>query len=788
MPSFTPGHHTLAYNFNSPSPYAGPRRSPRWPWVFASILLIAVVGVSTILLQNGLSSGGNQGNRDLALITPTSEITMAPSQTPVPSPTPVSLEDSTELATEWITLWMNEDYAAMYHLTSAATRDNMTERAFVDKYTGVQRVAGINRINARLDGEVNEQGLVNVAVTYDSGLVGEIPQTMELAMIHESMGWRVIWSPSLIFTELGSNGCVDWTGESFTRGRILDSQGRVFAEDAKVTRVSVVPADMIDPEWAYSSLSEVLGMDRSTIEARVNANPNANWEVVLKDMPADQEISLLNSLGDIDGVRIHPATQRHYPYGSSAVHLVGYVSLVTAEDIERDNSLLEGQLIGRTGIEYGANDILSGKPGGTLYAVDCTSRTKRAEIASAQGQPPVDIYLTVDAEFQKAVDESMYHAEKEIDGPNGKKITIGQRGAAVVIDPRTGAIMAMVSHPSFDPNGIITGNISAEDQALLDDPVMLAWLNRAVNQPLPTGSIFKVITTAGGMHTLNYTDQELLNCPATFELGGQTYKDWMMQPGLTAVGMLTLHQALVNSCNTVFYGIGEQMDYVDSYALANMARSFGLGEPVAVPYFPANTSGTVPDPTWKLENKNDGWATGDNVLLAIGQGDLTATPLQMAVAYAAIANGGDVLVPYVIDRTQVAGEDAVQVGERQVKNHLPLSDTQIGWIQSALRDQTSDPNGYGSSRIFGSFPWSISGKTGTAQNERANEDERPHSWFAAYAPYPGNGEPAEIASIVMFENTGEGVTFAAPVTKEIYQIYLDRFRGAYVLPDTRQWL
>ena len=776
----------MAYNFNSPSPYAGPRRSPKWPWVFASILAIAVLGATGILLNSGMGADETpRGDGDLALITPTSEGSLNPTQTPVPSPTPGSLEYPTELATEWISLWMAEDYAGMYQLTSAATHDSMTESAFVTKYTGVAREAGINKVSVRLDGDISDQGTVKMVVTYESGLVGELQQEMELAMISESAGWRVIWTPSLIFTELGNNGCVAWIGESYTRGRILDSQGRVFAEDAGVTRVSVIPANITDPSYTYSELARVLDMKESDIQARVDANPNANYEVVLKDMPEKQEINLLNELGDLDGVTIQAATQRTYHYGASAVHLVGYVSLATAEDIEQDESIVEGQLIGRDGVEYGANDILTGKPGGTLYAVECTTRAKRAEIASTEGQPPADVYLTVDAEFQKDVDEAMYGAEKEVTNSDGTKVKVGERGAAVILDPETGAILAMVSHPSFDPNGMITGNLSEKDQALLSDPIMMAWLNRAVNQPLATGSIFKVITTAGAMDTLNYTDQTLVDCPATFELGGQTYKDWTVDNQVPPQGTLTLHQALVNSCNTVFYGIGKDMDAVDPYALPNMAKSFGLGQPVNVAYFPSGTSGTVPDPDWKLKNYNDGWATGDNVLLAIGQGYLEATPLQMAVAYAAIANGGDVLVPYVVAKTQVEGEDAVTVGKKEVRNELPLSDQQIEWIQAALRSQTSDPYGYGSSKVFGDFPWSISGKTGTAQNDREFEDGRPHSWFAAYAPYPGDGEDPEIASIVMFEGTGEGVSYAAPVTKVIYQLYLDSYRGVLVQVDNK---
>lgn len=764
----------MAYNFNSPSPYSVPRKPPKWPWAFASILLIAVIAATGVLLQNGVMlGGGSRGDRDLALITPTPEELQPPTVTPIPSPTPVNLEYPNELATEWASLWSNQDYAAMYQLTSAATRDNMTESAFVSKYADIQRVSGINDINIRIVDDVDEQGTARMEVVYESGLVGTLTQEMELQMIQESRGWRVVWTPSLIFTELGSNGCIAWTGETFQRGRILDSQGRVFAEDVDVTRVSVIPANITDPTLVYPELARVLDMDQAEIERRVNASPNASWAVALKDMPDSEEINLLNAFSEFSGVTVHPATQRHYPYGSAAVHLVGYVTLASAEDIAADESIVEGQLVGRIGVEYGANDLLTGKPGGTLSAVECTTRAKRAEIATAEGERPVDIYLTVDAEFQKQVDEALYTAEREIEDEDGEKITIGQRGAVVVMDPETGAILAMVSHPSFDPNGYITQNFTEEDEFNINDNVMLAWLNRAVSQPLETGSIFKVITTAGAMETLGYSNETLVDCPPIYELGGNTYADWTVDNQVPPQGMLTLHQALVNSCNTVFYQIGEDMDRVDPYALPNMSRAFGLGQPVNIPYFPSGVTGTIPDPDWKRENIDDGWATGDNVLLAIGQGYMQGTPLQMTIAYAAIANGGYVLTPYVVDKTQAPGEDPVQVGERTVRNELPLTKEQIGWIQAALRAQTTDPYGYGTSHIFGDFPFSISGKTGTAQNERANEGNRPHSWFAAYAPYPGDYGEADLASIVMVENTGEGVTYATPVTKIIYQHWMD---------------
>jgi len=234
-----------------------------------------------------------------------------------------------------------------------------------------------------------------------------------------------------------------------------------------------------------------------------------------------------------------------------------------------------------------------------------------------------------------------------------------------------------------------------------------------------------------------------------------------------AQGTLNLHWALVNSCNTIFYQIGNSLDEKDEELLPNMAKAFGLGAPTGIPYL-AEVAGIVPDPAWKQEVLEDYWARGDAVNLSIGQGYLEATPLQMANAYAAIANGGDVLQPYIVEYTRNDDGSDTRVGKRKVAQKLPLKESQIEQIQSALRDQTSNQFGSGSAKVFGDFDWPIAGKTGTAQNDM-NREQKPHAWFAAFGPYE---DEATITSIVMVESSGEGVTFAAPRTRQIYEYYL----------------
>lgn len=763
----------MAYHPDPRSPYAAPYRPPRWPWVFATILLVAVILASTLLVAGEIRPGSDDdGDQQLAMQqSPVAESvstqtpTPPPTQTPVPTATSVDVGAPTRIAENWISFWEAGDYAGMYDLTTEATRKTMSRDEFVSRYTDIQQEAGLTKIEADVSQSAGLDGSVPFTVTFTSSLVGDIKEDNAVHLIREDDGWKVAWTPSTMFKDLGASGCVDFVGELTDRGRILDRNGKVLAEDAEVARISVVPGQVEDPDTVYPELSNIIEMPVDEIQKKVDAAGAPNWAIPLKDLPSDQSTDLLNALQPFRGVQVQRATARNYPYGPVTAHLVGWVSIATQEDIQDDESGLAqpDQMLGRSGLELGANDVLSGKPGGELLIVECETRAERAVLGESQGVPPKDITLTVDVEFQKAVDAALTAQEQQ--NPDEKDDIMGQRSAAVIIDPRNGAVLAMVSHPTFDPNGFITGDFSEKDLEVMQDPALRAQTNRATRESYPTGSIFKVITTSAAMHDLDYTGDTEINCPASFSIGDQTWNDWVVENGLSAQGLLTLHQGLVRSCNTVFYQIGEALDKQDEEALPDMAKAFGLGTSTGIPYL-SDLDGTIPDPEWKLEVVGDGWSRGDAVNLSIGQGYMEATPLQMANAYAAIANGGTLLQPYVVDKTQAAGEEPEQVGEREELGKIPLDDAQMTELQSALRDQTSNPNGVGSAKVFGDFGWPISGKTGTAQLDFV---EAPHSWFAAYGPAD---DTATIASVVLIENMGEGVTYAAPATKDIYTAYI----------------
>ncbi|MDQ3227170.1 MAG: penicillin-binding transpeptidase domain-containing protein, partial [Chloroflexota bacterium] len=376
-------------------------------------------------------------------------------------------------------------------------------------------------------------------------------------------------------------------------------------------------------------------------------------------------------------------------------------------------------------------------------------------IAAREPVPPRDVTLTIERNFQTAVFDAL-RAQGSL------------QGAGVILDPRTGAVLALASVPSYDPNGFVLG-FGPQERAMMRSEAQRPLLSRAAEGIYPTGSAFKPITFAAAMEGLGYTPDTVLDCPSTFQLEGasQVWEDWTVAYGVGAQGPLTLHQALVNSCNTIFYGIGRDLDVMDPEYLPQMTKAFGLGAPTGIPYLP-EAGGVVPDPGWKLAAIGDYWATGDAVNLAIGQGFLEATPLQLATAYAAIANGGYLLQPFIVSAIVDQNGVAEAAGERVVRGRLPISGPTLTALQAALRAQTSDPNGAGSYRVFGDMVWPIAGKTGTAQRN-ASATAKPHSWFAGFGPY---GEQSEIASAVMFESVGEGVSFAAPATRRIYDAWV----------------
>ena len=782
------------------SPYATRRSGPNW---FLGVGLIAalVLGVGLGLMLSGGLPGFGRGDKDnpeqssavVAAVLPTTApdvrepestattIPPSPSATEVPpnvatnaasteqtdatdipvptletfdagTPTP-SIELPAEAADRFASLWTAGNFSDVYEMLDSSTRATIAKQDFIDRFTGIATEIGLVSTTVTTTGSPDLNLQVPIKMVYETGTVGEIKETKSIQLVQEDDAWKVQWSPDLIFNKLG-DGCVNFSVETVRRGSILDRNGKPLAYDGAASVVGVIPSQFVDETSEVKALAKLVGMKEADIRS-MYADADPSWFVPIKQYPNEIDDAMKSALSKIPGAALRSETSRIYPLGEKAAHITGYVTRVTQEDLDNDptGELAGVDWVGRAGVEAGANDLLTGTPGGRLMVVDCSNRAERTEITSRKATQPDDVILSIDSDFQSTVYDAL-----------GKDVS----GSAVIIDPRTGGIMALASVPSYDPNWFITG-MTDDDSTYINDEVKRPLLDRAAEAAYPTGSIFKVITMAAGMHDLGYTGDTQIDCPQDFSLPGtdQVWRDWTYEEGLGAQGMLTLHTALVNSCNTVFYQVGASLDEKGENLLPDMAKAFGLGSPTGIPYFP-EVAGVIPDPKWKQDVMDDYWARGDAVNMAIGQGFVEATPLQMANAYTAIANGGTLLQPFIVEYVKKADGSQEKIGKRTKIGELPLTKDQVAEIQSALRDQASNTWGAGSTRIFGSWAWPIAAKTGTAQNQ-ATTAQTPHSWFAAFGPY---GDTATIASIVMIESSGEGITYAAPRTATIYEAYL----------------
>jgi penicillin-binding protein 2 len=438
---------------------------------------------------------------------------------------------------------------------------------------------------------------------------------------------------------------------------------------------------------------------------------------------ADRD-DLSQKIGTFPGVALHDRPSRVYPLGPAAAHVVGYVGHPTADELRTlsDAGYDESAWIGHAGIEAWGEQLLAGTRGGSIQIVDQGGRVLR-NVAHTAAEPGQDIKLNLDAAIQTAAATAL-----------GDKT-----GSVVVLDPRDNSILALASEPSFDPNQFVIGLSDAEWQQLNgpEHPLVL----RASEAAYPTGSIFKVITMAAGLEQGGFKPSNTFDCGLDWTgLPGTTLHNWEPQ------GTLNLTQALTESCNPAFYSIGLKLDALDPTILPTTARAFGLGQATRTAGI-HEVPGTVPDPDWKQKQLHEPWTSGDSVNLAIGQGYLLATPLQMANAYAALGRAADLLVPNLVaDRP------------RETIGSLNLTPATRAAILDGMKRVTSTPQGT-AYYAFRDERLPIAAKTGSAENE--NPDA--HAWFVGFTP-PDN---PSLLVLVMVEGGQHGGTVAAPVARTL---------------------
>ncbi len=696
------------------------------------------------------------------------EATLTPLPTNTPEPTATSIPDGAEgIGLAFYRAWEAKDYLGMYSLLSPQSQALVDSRTFVDFYEDMMESATVlvissQPLSSRQEGERAELG---VRVTWDTAAVGQVTRDHVADLVFSDGRWGVVWDESLILPELDGGQRLYTEHRIPARANIYDSEGDALAYQGSVITLGVIPGRIEDEPGLLAALSQVLNMTTDDIKF-LYAAALPDWYVPIGDITGEimeENFGLMQPyIGT--GLVTEDRLSRLYTPEGIAPHIVGYTGYIPAETV--DQYTAQGyrgdEQVGLAGIESWGEEYLSGDRGGVLSVVGPSGEHIQT-IAEQEPKQSRSIYTTIERDFQAGVEQAL--ADLIASHP------LAEAGSAVVIDVNSGAIRAMASYPDYNPAIFdpLRINANVELGRVLNDPGR-PLLNRVTQGEYPAGSTFKLITFSAAMNSGLYTPASRYTSTGTWNRLGESFvkRDW--REG--GHGTVSLSQALVVSCNSCFYDVGYTLDQTDPFILPNTARGFGLDQPTGIEGLP-EVGGTIPDPDWKLENVGEGWVPGDSVNMAIGQGFVQVTPLQMARIIAAIANGGTLYKPTIIDRIGAASGAPEETWPVEEQGELPLAPEYLQAIQDSLNKVTSDAFGTASFQ-FEDFPVPTAGKTGTAETVIDNS----HAWFVGYAPSEpytqADGtviEEPEIAVVVMIENSGEGSEVAAPVFRRIIELY-----------------
>ena len=539
------------------------------------------------------------------------------------------------------------------------------------------------------------------------------------------------------------------------RGRIYDYKGVLLAGNRPSFNLYLDPFYIKGRETkVLKLLAELLEEDYGVLkEEYIYQKRQAYGEVLLRRGLDRDTVARIEARGYyLPGLKLVAQPERFYPFGKEFFHLIGYVSPITREELRRlKNKGYESQdFLGKAGLEKLFESELRGKKGELELERDAFGRIVKV-VEERLPIPGKDLYLTVDSRLQREI----------------FKLLKDRSGAVVVLSPKDGSLKALVSSPAPDANKFVEGFPHSEWERLRSDPKH-PFLNKALQSYHP-GSTFKPVTLLAALKAGLIDPEENLYCPGFYRLGRRLFRCWHRG----GHGKVALVRAIAQSCDTYFYILGERLD-IDY--LADFARACGFGRPSGLG-LPGEAPGLVPDRKWKKQKQKGPWHKGETLIMAIGQGALEVNLVQLTKFYAALANGGKLLKPYVVARLlSPEGEEIKDFGP-VVEAELPVRPEFIAEIHKGLVEAVNSKHGTGKkARVEGIL---VAGKTGTAQvirlkkkelkkkEEEIPYEQRDHAWFVAYAP----AEAPEIVVGVFIEHGGHGGSTAAPLAGKILKTY-----------------
>ena len=541
------------------------------------------------------------------------------------------------------------------------------------------------------------------------------------------------------------------------RGRILDRTGVALALNDQTYRVVLLPEQVNDLEDLLAKISsyvEIDDADRKRIEREFKERNGFNAIVIHDNLTRDQMDVIAVHTPELPGVDIDAGEVRSYPYGETTAHLLGYVGTASQAEIDDadddDSSVLSvpGFRIGKNGIEKQYEEQLRGEAGDTEMEVNAHGRVVQ-ELVSHPPTPGDELTLAIDIGLQQFMQQRLAREEG---------------AAAVVLDIHSGEVLALSSQPSFDPN-LFTFGISQDDWDKLNDDIHSPLLNKVITGVYAPGSTFKPIVAMAALEADIIEPEAKTFCPGYYEFGGHIFHCWKHG----GHGHVNMVEAIAGSCDTYFYDLGHRVG-IDK--IQAMAQRFGLGQKLGID-LPHERSGFVPSRAWKQATRHQPWEQGETLIAAIGQGYMLASPLQLAVMAARIANNGYAVIPHV----------AQKIGDKPVAPQtwpsMDFDPRHLEIVRQGMSDVINSPSGTAYAARIMQEGMEMAGKTGTAQvrhiseaeheegvtkNEALPWKERDHALFAGFAPI---GDPRYAIGVIV-EHGGSGAHQAAPIARDIF--------------------
>ncbi len=651
-----------------------------------------------------------------------------------PAPEPVAIA--------YAKAWMASDYNTMWQQLTPESQQRVGTAGFVDRLPRIAEEMSLSSLDVKVGEALHprlpggspdpNRATIPLNVTYATSKVGTFTRSTDLRLVLQGekaqAKWRIDWTPETILPGLSTGRLVRMTRLPTTRGRIVTRDGTELASFGEATEVGVVPGQIRSESGLLASLSAVVGMKPEDIKAMYTQSwVRADTYVAIKTV-RDLSAAARAKLSVIEGVQLRAKRVRAYPSGLIP-DVLGKVAEANDDDAKRlaAQGVEAGDDVGKSGLEKYVDEYLLGSYGWRLGIVDEADRPIET-LAEKAAVPGSDVVLSLDPAMQRAAEAAF----------------AGQKGAMVAEDPWSGEILALASSPATEE------------------------FDRALDGQYATGSTFKLITTAAALRTGALKPDERIACPYRWTGYGPA---WVQLNHETAdLGVIDLRTAIARSCNSFFYELGKRLNEIDPNILPDEAQSFGLGKATDIP-FVIEQEGIVPSPAWKKANlPNDPtWNPGDATNLAIGQGYLLATPLQMANYVAAVANDGIVWKPRLVVEIRDRAGNVMKEFPKEILRRANTTPQDLSLIRDEMRAVVRDPDGtvyY----PFRTYQVPVAGKSGTAETSVAG---RVNAWFIGFAPF----DAPKLAVATVYDQYAEspgryGSQDAASATRKVLVVKL----------------